>query len=143
MNKFIRKFKNRKFPKDFKSVADYIFAKKHIKVSLANSTSFSGHFNRNISVHHNYDLTRNGLYALLHECGHALQPPTSIGTNSYKLIDEDEKPREFQMGRFLNELDAWDRGLKIANELNIEINMKQWNLVKDEALLTYWPKDNK
>ena len=43
-----------------------------------------GHFNRTIFIHHNYDLTKNGLYALLHEVGHSLQPPTSVGSNSYK-----------------------------------------------------------
>ena len=135
------KFINRKFPKDFQSVCDYIKAKKGVVVKLSGGiTSFMGHFNRTIFIHHNYDLTKNGLYALLHEVGHSLQPPTSVGSNSYKNFDEDENKREFEMGRFLNELDAWNIGLEVAKKLNITINENEWNKEKDEALLTYWPK---
>jgi hypothetical protein len=134
------KFKNRKFPKDFQTVSDYIKLKKGVVVKLGDITSFMGHFNRKIFIHHNYDLTKNGLYALLHEVGHSLQPPTSIGSNSYKNIDEDEHKREYEMGRLLNELDAWNIGLGVAKKLNITINKKEWDNQKDEALLTYWPK---
>ena len=134
------KFKNRKYPKDFQSVSDYIKSKKGVVVELGDITSFMGHFNRTIFIHHNYDLTRNGLYALLHEVGHSLQPPTSVGSNSYKNIDEDENKKEFEMERFLNELDAWNIGLGIAKKLNLTINQNEWNVQKKEALLTYWPK---
>jgi hypothetical protein len=134
------KFKNRKYPKDFQSVCDYIKSKKGVIVKLGDITSFMGHFNRTIFIHHNYDLTRNGLYALLHEVGHSLQPPTSVGSNSYKNIDEDENKKEFQMGRFLNEINAWDIGLSVANELNLTINKDELNKQKEEALLTYWSK---
>ena len=44
------------------------------------------------------------------------------------------------MGRFLNELDAWNIGLEVAKKLNITINQNEWNKEKDEALLSYWPK---
>jgi hypothetical protein len=137
------KFINRKYPKDFQSVCDYIKTKKGVVVKLGQITSFMGYFNRTIFIHHNYDLTNNGLYALLHEVGHVLQPPTNIGSNSYKNIDEDLKPREFEMGRYVNELDAWDIALKVANELNIKINKTNWDTQKTEALLTYWPNNSK
>ena len=42
---------------------------------------------------------------LLHEVGHVLQPPTNVGVNSYKNIDIDVHPKEYEMGRFLNEVD--------------------------------------
>lgn len=134
------KFKNRKYPKDFQSVSDYIKSKKGVVVELGDITSFMGHFNRTIFIHHNYDLTRNGLYALLHEVGHSLQPPTSAGSNSYKNIDDTINKREFEMGRFVNELDAWKIGLMIANKLEIKIDTNDWNAQKNDALLTYWPK---
>ena len=137
------KFKNRKFPKEFQRVCDYIKDKKGVVVKLGDGTAFMGHFNRTIFVHHNYDLTRNGLYALLHEVGHSLQPPTNVGSNSYKNIDDDLNKREFEMGRFVNEMDAWKIGLNISNELNITIDNKEWNVQKNEALLTYWPKNQK
>jgi hypothetical protein len=132
------KFKNRKFPKEFQKVVDWIGNLKGIGVSLSNSTCFMGHFNRQIFIHHNYDLNENGLFALLHECGHVLQPVTNVGTNSYKNIDNDEHPKEFMMGQFLNELDAWNRGWDIAQNLKLKINVKQFEKEKEIALLTYF-----
>ena len=132
------KFKNRKFPKEFQKVVDWISNLKGIGVSLSNSTCFMGHFNRQIFIHHNYDLNENGLFALLHECGHVLQPVTNVGTNSYKNIDNDEHPKEFMMGQFLNELDAWNRGWDIAQNLKLKINVKQFEKEKEIALLTYF-----
>jgi hypothetical protein len=57
------------------------------------------------------------LYALLHECGHTLQPANNVGINAYKNIDSDEHPKKFVLGRLMNEIDAWDKGLKIAKEM--------------------------
>tara|TARA_R110000868_G_scaffold155347_3_gene381768 strand:- start:421 stop:837 length:417 start_codon:yes stop_codon:yes gene_type:complete len=131
------KFKNRKFPKDFQKVVDYIYKKKGILVQLSQMTNYMGHFTRIINIHHNYDLNNNGLFALLHECGHSLQPPTNIGVNSYKNIDEESHQKQFILGRLLNEIDAWDKGMCISNELDIKIDMKQWNLEKENALITY------
>jgi hypothetical protein len=132
------KFKNRKFPIQFQKVVDYIGNLKGIEVSLSNSTCFMGHFNRQIFIHHNYDLNENGLFALLHECGHALQPVNNVGCNAYKNIDNDDHPKEFMMGQFLNELDAWNKGWDIAQKLNLKINVKQFEKEKQLALLTYF-----
>jgi len=41
------------------------------------------------------------------------------------------------LGRLMNEIDAWDKGLKIAKELGLDINMKAWEREKEEALITY------
>jgi hypothetical protein len=126
------------FPKNFQTVVDYISNEKSIRVELTDSTWFVGHNSKLICVHRSYNLEKNGLYALLHECGHALQPVTNIGVNCYKNIDEDEKPKEFSMKRFINEVDAWDKGLELANKLGIEIDIKRFNKEKDLALLTYF-----
>jgi|TARA_Y100000004_G_scaffold186976_1_gene239174 hypothetical protein len=133
------KFINRKFPKEFQKVVDYIKTKKGVDVKLGQITSYMGPFNRRIFIHHNYDLRNNGLIALLHEVGHVLQPPTNVGVNSYKNIDIDVHPKEYEMGRFLNEVDAWERGYKLSEKLNLKINKNEWNNQKQEALLTYWP----
>jgi hypothetical protein len=132
------KFKQRRFPKDFQKVCDYILKEKGVKVSLSNSTLFTGHFNRQIFIHHNFDLNKNGLYSLLHEVGHVFQPATYTGANKYKLVDWDEKPKEFLMGQFLNEVDAWDRGYQIGKNLGVCIDEKLWEKTKTEALLTYF-----
>lgn len=132
------KFKNRKFPKQFKIVADYIKSKKGVTVSLGSETKFTGHFSREIVIHHNFDLNSNGLIALLHECGHSLQPPTNIGVNSYKNLDEKQYPAEFHLGRFMNEVDAWNRGFELARLLNLQIDKKLWEKEKEKMLLTYF-----
>lgn len=130
--------KTKTFPKDFQKVVNYIFKRFGIRVELTDSTYFLGHNSKLICVHRSYNLEKNGLYALLHECGHALQPIDNTGANSYKLVDEDDKPKEFSMKRFINEVDAWNKGLELANELNIDIDIKRFEKEKDLALLTYF-----
>jgi hypothetical protein len=123
---------------NFQKVVDYIFKEKGVRVQLSNSTCFLGHENKVIYIHRSYNLENNGLYALLHECGHALQPVTNTGVNCYKNIDEDVKPKEFAMKQFINEVDAWDRGLSLANELGIKLDLKKFEKEKNIALLTYF-----
>ena len=126
------------FPQNFKKVVDYIYSIKGVQVELSDSTCFLGHKNKTIYIHRAYNLEKNGLFALLHECGHALQPVTNVGVNCYKNIDEELKPQEFAMKRFINELDAWEKGLQIASELGIYIDIKKYEKEKDIALLTYF-----
>ena len=38
------------------------------------------------------------------------------------IIDDTDHPKEFMMGQFLNELDAWNRGMEIAKKLKLKIN---------------------
>jgi hypothetical protein len=106
------KFKNRKFPKQFKSVAEYIQRTKGVTVLLGHNTLFNGHFSREITIHHNYDLKSNGLYVLLRECGEVYQPPLTEEMTLYQ--------------QYLRELDAWDRGLKIANKLQLNIDKSKY-----------------
>jgi hypothetical protein len=126
------------FPQNFQKVVDYIYSVKGVQVELSDSTCFLGHKSKTIYIHRAYNLEKNGLFALLHECGHALQPVTNVGVNCYKNIDEELKPQEFAMKRFINELDAWEKGLQIASELGIYIDIKKYEKEKDIALLTYF-----
>ena len=127
-----------KFPENFQKVVDYIFKEKGVRVILAGSTCFFGHESKLISIHRSYNLDKNGLFSLLHECGHALQPVTNTGVNCYKNIDADVKPKEFAMKQFINEVDAWDRGLNLAYELGIKLDIKKFEKEKNTALLTYF-----
>lgn len=134
----MKKFKNRKFPTDFEKISDWINRRKGVSVSLGHETNFNGHFTREISIHHNFDLEKNGLYALLHECGHALQPPTNIGVNSYKNLDAAEYPERYRFGRFMSEMDAWKRGYELSKQLNIHIDKLSWDREKENSLITYF-----
>jgi hypothetical protein len=128
----------RTFPSEFQKVVDFIHDKLGIKVVLSTSTCFLGHDTKVIHIHHAYNLEKNGLYALLHECGHALQPITNTGVNRYKNIDDTLYPKKFSMQRFINEIDAWDKGVEIANLLGIKIDEKRYEKEKSDALMTYF-----
>jgi hypothetical protein len=125
------------FPTNFQKVVDYLKTR-GIYVQLSASTNFFGGGVNLINIHHNYNLEKNGLFALLHEVGHSLQNTEVYGPNHYKRIDDDDQPTKFNMYRFMNEVDAWDRGERLAEELGIQIDKKEFSKSKEEALLTYY-----
>ena len=91
-----------------------------------------------ICIHHNYNLEKNGLIALLHEAGHVLQNDETWGPNHYKNIDDMEKPKEYNMYQFMNELDAWNRGEELIKLLDLNVDTKRFHQQREEALLTYF-----
>jgi hypothetical protein len=125
------------YPKQFQQEVHYLKEKFEIDVLLGQITSFMGSKNKKIFIHHNHNLEKNGLYALLHEMGHVLQSDTD---NYFKTIDEDIEPTKFKFHQYLNEIDAWYKGLLFANELGIKVNIKDWIKVQNESLLTYSKK---
>ena len=125
---------NKKYPKQFKRVSDYLKEKFEIDVLLGQITAFMGHKNKKIFIHHNHNLEKNGLYSLLHELGHVLQDEKD---NFFKTIDEDKQPNKFKSHRYQNEEDAWDKGLRFAKSFRIQVNMKDWLKVRKESLQTY------
>lgn len=127
----------KKFPTQFQKVVDYLKSENGIKVTLGPVTSFHQSA-KEITIHHNFNLEKGGLYALLHEAGHSFQPETPTGVNLYKIIDEDDYPKEFTMHKFLNENDAWDKAVMIAVELGLTIDAREFNKFREECLLTYF-----
>lgn len=123
---------------NFEKVSQWLKENYDVDVKLGQMTCFLGHGAKRIFIHHNFNLEKNGLIALLHEAGHVTQPEGKVGPNRYKSICDIEKPKKFKMLRFMNEVDAWDKALEIAEELGIELDMKRWNEQKDEALETYY-----
>jgi hypothetical protein len=127
----------KKYPQNFQKVVDYLKSR-GIYVQLSTTTNFFGGGVNLINIHHRYNLEKNGLFALLHEAGHSLQNTEKFGPNHYKRIDDDEHPIKFNMHRFMNEVDAWDRGEHLAQELDIRLDKKEFFKSKEEALLTYY-----
>jgi len=127
----------KKYPKQFKKVSDYLESEFGVNVLLGQITAFMGHKNKKIFIHHNHNLEKNGLYVLLHEVGHLLQNDKD---NYFKTIDEDKEPKKFKYHQYLNEINAWEKGLIFANKLGIKVNMKDWIMVQNESLLTYLKK---
>ena len=127
----------KKYPQNFQKVVDFL-NDLGIDVVLNQMTCFMGWDTRKIFIHHNYNLEKNGLYALLHEAGHVLQDDTQFGPNHYKKIDDDEQPKKYKMYQFMNEVNAWDNGYNLALELGIRLDEKGFHKSKEEALLTYY-----
>lgn len=127
-----------RYPKQFKKISDYLDSEFGVSVLLGQITAFMGHKNKKIFIHHNHNLKKNGLYALLHEVGHLLQNDED---NYFKTIDEDKEPKKFKYHQYLNEINAWEKGLIFANKLGIKVNMKDWVKVQNESLLTYLKKN--
>ena len=125
------------YPTNFQKVVDYLKGR-GIYVQLSTTTNFFGGGVNLINIHHRYNLEKNGLFALLHEAGHSLQNTDMFGPNHYKRIDDDEQPTKFNMYRFMNEVDAWDKGERLAEELGIQLDTKAFFKSKEEALLTYY-----
>lgn len=113
-----------------------------VKVEITTDTNYVQP-TQTINIHHRYNMEVNGLYALLHEAGHWLQNDDKGYTQNlknqfYKNMDNDLKT---SMTMFMHELDAWNRGEQLSNELNIEIDKKLFEKSKQEALLTYYVSD--
>lgn len=126
-------------PTQFRKVVNHLKTKYDVDVTIGNNTCYFGGEYRQIFISYKYKLDKNGLYALLHEAGHSLQPSDEFGPNHYKKhVDELEQPTKYKMYQFMNELDAWDRGLKLALDLELTIDIKAFNRLKEECLLTYY-----
>ena len=126
------------YPQQFQKVVDFLKLY-DVNVMIDSATYYiQTEDEKTICIHHNYNLEKNGLIALLHEAGHVLQNDDVYGPNHYKRIDDMEKPKEFNMYQFLNEVDAWRRGEELIEVLDLEVEPKRWYEQKEEALLTYY-----
>ncbi len=117
---YILKKKKRKFTKDFNKVSRFLYEEKGIVVKLGETTEFTGHFNRQIIIHHNYDLRHNGLYMLLYESGRVFRPVSS------NLVDKNTHPAEYLTSEVLEEIKIWGIGRRIAKNLDIRIDDDKW-----------------
>ena len=128
----------RKYPKQFQKVVEFLKSL-DVKVMIDSVTYYREYKGgKSICIHQNYNLEKNGLIALLHEAGHVLQTQSKKVYNHYKNIDDMEKPKEFNMYQFMNEVDAWNRGEKLIQLLYLDINPKRYHKQREEALLTYY-----
>lgn len=137
----IFKRKNRRFPYEFRKVVYYMKKQRGISVVLGETTEFLGFYDRNIIIHHNYDLRKNGLYVLLYECGKTLQPATNTGVNSYKTLDKNTNFDEYRVGKILAEVDAWNRGFGLAKKLGLKIDYEKYHSVYKKELLKSYKND--
>ena len=128
----VYKRKDRRFPREFKRVVKYIKDEKNIEVVLGEETDYVGPFDRRIIIHHNYDLRNHGLYILLFACGMAYQNP--IGVRGNLSI------QEWNQRLYWREHRAWEKGLKIANTLDINMNHFDFCEYRNQKLAKFFSK---
>lgn len=77
------------------------------------------------------------LHVILHEAGHLLVEKSDKITNGIPevLSKYSEKSKIHRTFTVIEEIEAWKRGLKLANRLGIKINKEKWN--KDVARAIY------
>lgn len=96
--------------------------------------------------------TRQGiekqLYTLLHECGHVLvqkntksynkKYPATAKMNSYESINKRlEKSPKYKVDVISEEIDAWERGRKLAKRLDIYVDDEKYNNMTSECVYSY------
>tara|TARA_Y100000310_G_scaffold134378_1_gene133369 strand:- start:159 stop:569 length:411 start_codon:yes stop_codon:yes gene_type:complete len=78
------------------------------------------------------------LYTLLHECGHILIYGSDKVVNVKEVTDHyGEKSNIYRVFRVIEEVEAWKRGLSLADRLGIGIDKKKWNRDVARALKQY------
>lgn len=132
MDKF--KVKNRRFPTDFRKIANYINKRKGITVVLGEDTTYTGPFTREIVIHHNYDLRNNGLYMLLYECGKAIMP------YHVNRFNKTTQPQEYNYDEFEYERSCWEAGRSVAYQIGLSINHFNFNKLMQSHLFKYFSK---
>ena len=123
--------------KSFKNNLDEWDKRVILKYNGFGGTIFTGFFSREIIIHHNHDLTKNGLYVLLYEVAKILQLDTNPSMYEYQKLDINKKPKEYKLGKLLQENAAWEQSLTIAKTLYIDINISEWKTLKEKYLLQY------
>jgi len=94
------------------------------------------------------------LYSLLHECGHLLiqnndekyerSYPTQARMNQFQAHRGIEKSKDYKVDVVREEIEAWDRGKKLANRLGIFVDEKNFRKVSSQCIYTYieWATGN-
>lgn len=78
------------------------------------------------------------LYTLLHECGHILVYGNDKVMNAQGVMDSfGEKSNIHRVFTVIEEVEAWKRGLSLANRLGIPVNRDKWNRDVARALKLY------
>lgn len=91
----------------------------------------------NLNKSHNDELAT---YYLLHEVGHIIQQKKTVSYQKrfgavFEGFSRSSKTRKVVcLGE---EYDAWDNGLLLAEDLEIPINRKRFEILKTQCLLTY------
>jgi Zn-dependent M32 family carboxypeptidase len=85
----------------------------------------------------------NRLFALLHECGHALirRDWTKFKTEFCAHAEHDgdgrKETKSLKISTLEEEFEAWKRGWKLAKRLNLQLDKDAYTKNKDKYIMTY------
>jgi hypothetical protein len=87
------------------------------------------------------------LYSLIHECGHLLihqnsskyeeKFPAQSKMNQFASNKRIEKSKDYRVETLTEEIDAWERGRKLAQRLNLYIDDKNFRKLTNECIYSY------
>jgi len=83
------------------------------------------------------------LFALLHECGHALirrdwtKFKTEFCAHAEHDGDKRKETNSFKISTLEEEFEAWKRGWKLAKRLNLQLDKDAYTKHKDKYIMTY------
>jgi hypothetical protein len=79
------------------------------------------------------------LYILLHECGHILVSKSDKVVNGTEEVLQkySEKSKIYKVFTVIEEVEAWKRGLALAERLSIPVDKEKWNRDVSRAIGTY------
>ena len=88
---------------------------------------------------------KNQMYSLLHECGHALAYESkgyknrfpTMSKRRFKTAKVNPRTNAFKVEQIIEENDAWERGLRLAARLGIEIDKEDYNKYASRWVMSY------
>ena len=88
---------------------------------------------------------KNQMYSLLHECGHALAYESkgyknrfpTMSKRRFKTAKVNSRTNAFKVEQIIEEHDAWERGLRLAARLGIEIDKEDYNKYASRWVMSY------
>lgn len=80
------------------------------------------------------------LYTLLHECGHILVNDNRDRlqqVSAYVTPDCGRSTKSERVAALAEEYDAWKRGERLANRLNINLDYEKFDKLRDHCIMSY------
>lgn len=103
------------------------------------------HEDRQIVFNKSLKKKKNQIYSLLHECGHAIAYDSkgykdkfpNLAAIRFKKAKVNKRRNAVKCEVIAEEIDAWQRGLKLAGRLKININKEDYNDYASRWVMTY------
>jgi hypothetical protein len=134
--------KKSKWDKQFMILGEWLMAKGY-KVECYTSAEDRLEFDSKVVHIDSRQHAENRFYTLVHECGHLLiagslkQFQKDHPVYASSCDSRQQRSRAYQVSLVAEEIEAWKRGRRLANRLNLHINDKKFDKVMTSCVMTY------